>query len=120
MLEGTEVVFIVIAFAAGGAGLLAPAACGALLALVTVMLLGLMLHRPLARIPENTLKFAVGVLLAAFGTFWLTEGLGLEWPGPASATPDLAIPFLIAGYLCIAMWLIPACKARAGMTRVED
>ena len=115
MLEGTEVVFIVIAFGAGGVGLLAPAAGGAFLALATVILLGLVLHRPLARIPENTLKFAVGVLLAAFGTFWLTEGVGLEWPGPANARPDLAIPFLIAGYLCVAMWLISACKRRAGM-----
>jgi Ca2+/H+ antiporter, TMEM165/GDT1 family len=119
MLEGTEVVFIVIAFAAGGAGLLAPAAGGALLALATVILLGLVLHRPLARVPENTLKFAVGVLLAAFGTFWLTEGVGLEWPGPANARPDLAIPFLMAGYLCVAMWLVRACKASAGMNERE-
>ena len=115
MLEGTEVVFIVIAFAAGGTGLLLPAAGGAVIALLTVIALGVVLHRPLARVPENTLKFVVGVLLAAFGTFWLAEGVGLEWPGPASAQPDLAIPFLIAVYLCVALCLVPMCRARTGV-----
>lgn len=115
MLEGTEVIFIVIAFGAGGAGLLLPAAGGAAIALLFVIVLGVALHRPLARIPENTLKFAVGVLLAAFGTFWLAEGAGLEWPGPLRTQPDLAIPFLIAVYLCAALWLVPMCRARTGV-----
>lgn len=119
MLEGTEVVFIVIAFGASGTGLLLPAAAGALLALLAVTALGIALHRPLARVPENTLKFAVGVLLAAFGTFWLAEGVGLAWPGPASAQPDLAIPFLIAAYLCVALWLVPVCRTRAGILGTE-
>jgi uncharacterized membrane protein len=111
MLEGTEVVFIVIALGAGGTGLLLPAALGAFAALLVVSALGLMLHRPLARIPENTLKFVVGVLLSAFGTFWIAEGAGLHWPGPAATNPDLAIPCLIVAYLAIALWLIPACRA---------
>ncbi len=119
MLEGTEVVFIVIAFGAGGTGLLLPAAAGAVLALVVVSGLGILLHRPLARVPENTLKFAVGVLLAAFGTFWIGEGAGLQWPGPASATPDMAIPALAAAYLCAALWLVPVCRTRAGIIGVE-
>ncbi len=114
MLEGTEVVFIVIALGAGGTGLLLPAAAGAVAALLVVAALGLALHRPLARVPENTLKFAVGVLLAAFGTFWVSEGAGLGWPGPAGATPDLAIPFLAAAYLGLALWLVPMCRRRAG------
>ncbi len=76
MLEGTEVVFIVIAVGAGGAGLLLPASLGALAALLVVAALGLAIHRPLARIPENTLKFVVGVLLSAFGTFWMGGGPG--------------------------------------------
>lgn len=115
MLEGTEVAFIVLAFAAGGTGLLAPAVLGAVIAALLVILLGLALHRPLARVPENTLKFAVGVLLAAFGTFWVGEGVGLQWPGPAATRPELAIPFLVAAYLCLALWLVPTCRTRAGI-----
>jgi uncharacterized membrane protein len=80
MVEGVEVVFIVIAMGAGGANLL-PAGLGAVAALAAVILLGIALHRPIASIPENSLKFGVGVLLCAFGTFWVGEGLGLAWPG---------------------------------------
>jgi uncharacterized membrane protein len=79
MLEGTEVIFIVIAIGAGGAGLLAPASLGALAALIVVAALGLVLHRPLARVPENTLKYLVGVLLSAFGTFWVGESIGIRY-----------------------------------------
>ena len=93
MLEGIEVVFIVIALGAGGSGLLAPAIGGALAALAVVIVLGLALHRPLSSIPENALKFIVGLLLSAFGTFWTGEGLGLEWPGA-----DWSILGLIAGF----------------------
>jgi len=98
MLEGVEVVFIVIAIGAGGAGLLAPACLGALAALALVIVLGVVVHRPLAQIPENTLKFLVGVLLSAFGAFWFGEGLGVAWPGD-----DWAIPALIAGFALIAL-----------------
>ena len=108
-----------IAFASGGAGLLLHAAGGALIALITVIGAGLVLHRPLARVPENTLKFVVGVLLAAFGTFWLAEGARLQWPGPASADPDVAIPVLVVVYLCVALWLVPTCRTRAGLLDVE-
>jgi Ca2+/H+ antiporter, TMEM165/GDT1 family len=120
MLEGTEVVFIVIALGAGGAGLLLPASLGAAAALVVVAALGLALHRPLARIPENTLKFIVGVLLSAFGTFWVSEGAGLGWPGPAGANPELAVPALVAAYLALAVWLVPACRAMAHDAPVEE
>jgi uncharacterized membrane protein len=120
MLEGTEVVFIVIALGAGGTGLLLPASLGAVAALLVIVALGLALHRPLARVPENTLKFVVGVLLSAFGTFWVGEGAGLAWPGPAAANPDLAILFLMAGYLAVALWLVPICRAVAHVTPVED
>ena len=108
MLEGTEVVFIVVALGAGGTGLLVPAGLGALGALLVVIALGAALHRPLARVPENTLKFVVGVLLSAFGTFWVGEGAGLAWPGS-----DLAIPWLVAAYLVIALSLIPMCRSQA-------
>ena len=99
MLEGIEVVFIVIAIGAGGAGLLMPASLGALAALLLVIALGLVLHRPLASIPENSLKFVVGILLAAFGTFWFGEGLGISWPGADWAILGLAIGFLLAAGL---------------------
>jgi len=107
MIEGIEVVFIVIAVGAGGAGLLVPASLGALAALALVALLGLLLHRPVAMIPENTLKFMVGVLLCAFGTFWAGEGMGLTWPGE-----DWSLPALIAGFLGVALLAIPLCRAR--------
>ena len=106
VLEGLEVVFIVIAVGAAG-GFLIPASLGAAAALVLVVALGVLLHRPLAQIPENALKFAVGVLLAAFGTFWTGEGIGVEWPGG-----DWAILGLIAGFLAVALASVPACRAR--------
>jgi uncharacterized membrane protein len=108
MLEGIEVVFIVIAVGAAGTGLLVPASIGALAALLLVVALGLVLHRPVAMIPENTLKFVVGVLLSAFGTFWVGEGMGLQWPGA-----DLAIAALNAGFLTAALVAVPLCRARA-------
>jgi Ca2+/H+ antiporter, TMEM165/GDT1 family len=105
MLEGTEVVFIVIAIGAGGTGMLLPAGLGAVAALLVVIGLGLMLHRPLAKVPENTLKFIVGVLLSAFGTFWVGEGMDLGWPGS-----DWSILGLMAAYLVIALITIPMCR----------
>jgi uncharacterized membrane protein len=105
MLEGTEVVFIVIAIGAGGAGMLLPAGLGAFAALLVVSGLGLVLHRPLARVPENTLKFIVGILLSAFGTFWIGEGMNLGWPAS-----DWAIVGLIAGYLTVAAMAVQVCR----------
>ena len=61
--------------------MLPAAMAGAALALALVMFLGVVLHKPLANVPENALKFATGVLLVAFGIFWLGEGVGLHWPG---------------------------------------
>jgi uncharacterized membrane protein len=97
MIEGAEVVFIVIAIGAGRPDLLAPACLGAAAALAVVIALGVVLHRPLARVPENSLKFLVGVLLSSFGAFWFGEGLGIAWPGD-----DWAIPGLIAGFAATA------------------
>jgi uncharacterized membrane protein len=114
MLEGTEVVFIVIALGAGGTGLLLPAGLGAAAALLVVGGLGFALQRPLARVPENTLKFIVGVLLSAFGTFWVGEGAGVPWPGG-----DLAIPCLMAAYLALAICLVPICRGLASAAEVE-
>jgi len=97
-LEGSEIVFIVITFglAADDVGL---AALGAGIGAVIVLVAGIRLHRPLSNVPENTIKFAVGLLLSTFGTFFVVEGIGvftphdvaLEWPGE-----DAAIPVLLA------------------------
>jgi uncharacterized membrane protein len=100
VLEGVEVVFIVIGVGATS-GLILPAGLGAALALLLVIALGLMLHRPLARIPENTLKFAVGVMISAFGIFWLGEGMGFPWPGSDLALPLLAAILLIAALIAV-------------------
>ena len=108
MLEGTEVVFIVIAIGAGSTGTLLPASLGAVAALLVVTALGLILHRPLARVPENTLKFTVGVLLSAFGTFWVGEGMHLAWPAD-----DWSILALIAGYLAVALIMVPVCRSQS-------
>lgn len=94
LLEGIEVVFIVIAVGAAGNRLI-PASTGAVLAGVVVIALGALLKKPLARIPENTLKFAVGILISAFGIFWLGEGMGLIWPGEDSSILILAAALLI-------------------------
>ncbi len=106
VLEGIEVVFVVVALGLKR-GLLVPAASGAGLALLLVAVLGLALHRPLARIPENMLKFAVGVMLTAFGTYWTGEGLGFAWPAA-----DVSVLALVAAFLGLAAVLVRIC-ARA-------
>ena len=80
LLEGVEVVFIVIALGTAH-GLTLYASLGAVAALIAVFSIGLLVHKPLSRIPENTLKFAVGLMLTSFGIFWAGEGLGAAWPG---------------------------------------
>ncbi|GAA0994561.1 hypothetical protein GCM10009555_087290 [Acrocarpospora macrocephala] len=107
-LEGVEVVFVVITFGLS-AGNMGGAVWGAVAAGALVLVLGAVLHRPLSMIPENTLKYGVGLLLAAFGTYWAVEGLGvlssehhsLEWPGG-----DLAILVLLAGWLLLSRLLV--------------
>lgn len=90
LIEGIEVVFIVLAVGAKP-GLLAPAAAGAALAALTVLAVGAVLRHPLTRVPENALKFTVGGLLTAFGVFWCGEGMGLVWPMGDAALPLLMI-----------------------------
>jgi uncharacterized membrane protein len=95
-------VFIVIAVSAGR-GLLVPASAGALAACLLVAGAGFAVHRPLARVPENTLKFAVGVMLSAFGVFWTGEGLGVAWPGADLAIVAFAALFLAVGGAAVAL-----------------
>jgi uncharacterized membrane protein len=103
VLEGVEVVFIVIAVGAGG-GLIIAASIGALAACVLVLMVGIIVHRPLSRVPENTLKFAVGIMLSSFGVFWTGEGLGMAWPGHDVAIIVMALAFLGFGATAV-VWL---------------
>lgn len=80
VLEGLEVVFVVVTFGANEHRI-APAAYTALATVAVVSLSGVALRKPLTVIPENTVKFVVGVLLSAFGLFWSVEGAGGRWPG---------------------------------------
>jgi len=107
LLEGLEVVFIVIAVGAGR-GLLWPAGLGALAACLVVLAIGVTIHRPLARVPENTLKFGVGVMLSAFGVFWTGEGLGIDWPGQDIALAVFAMLFLMVGLATASVLRRPA------------
>jgi uncharacterized membrane protein len=100
LLEGLEVVFIVIAVGAGH-GMIGPAAAGAAAAAVLVLAIGCAVHRPLARVPENTLKFGVGILLSSFGVFWTGEGLGISWPGSDGALIGFILAFLLASFLSV-------------------
>ena len=105
LLEGVEVVLIVAALGAGPDGL-APAVAGAAVAVVIVIGVGLVLHRPLMRLPESHLKYAVGVVLSSFGVFFLGEGLSVEWPGG-----DAALLY-VAGTLLAASWAQIAALSR--------
>ena len=108
LLEGIEVVFIVIAVGAAR-GLLGLASAGALAACVLVTGIGVAIHRPLSRVPENALKFAVGVMLSAFGLFWTGESLGVDWPGG-----DGAILAFAALFLGVAAALVVTSQAAIG------
>jgi uncharacterized membrane protein len=110
LLEGLEVVFIVIALSAGR-GLIVPASVGALAACLLVAGVGFAMHRPLARVPENTLKFAVGAMLSAFGIFWTGEGLGVAWPGEDLAIIAFAALFLAVGFAAVALARRPSAEA---------
>jgi Ca2+/H+ antiporter, TMEM165/GDT1 family len=105
-LEGLEVGLIVLALG-GAPGRLAPALIGAAVALVLVSAIGLVMHRPLRRVPETQLKLGVGVALTAFGTFFTAEGLRVEWP-----LGDLALLYLAAVF-AITSWLAIRLLARA-------
>lgn len=119
-LEGMEVVFIVLTFGLS-AGNVPAAALAAAAAVVTVLILALVAHRPLSMVPENTLKFVVGLLLTSFGTFWAIEGLGifragrhsLEFPGG-----DLALLGILAATVAVCAAMI-ALLRRSGERTVE-
>jgi uncharacterized membrane protein len=105
-LEGLEVVFIVVAV--GGTSRYLPwAVAGGLLAMVVVAAAGIVVRKPLARVPENTLKYAVGIVLAAIGTFWAAEGMGARWP-----LDFVSIFFLAAGFLAASRVAVTLARRR--------
>jgi len=106
-LEGLEVVFIVIAVGGTGRGLPA-AVAGGLLAMLVVAIAGVAVRRPLARVPENTLKYAVGVVLTSLGTFWAAEGMGASWPLDFVSIIGLVVIYYAASRLAIVMIQRPA------------
>ena len=109
-LEGLEVVFIVLTFGTnqGNIGL---AALGAGAALIVVAAVAAVVHAPLSRVPENTLKFSVGLMLTTFGAFWSTEGVGAKWPGN-----DLAIVGLFGAFFGVSLAMVKVLQVRSAQT----
>ena len=101
-IEGVEVVFIVLAVGAAGKQLW-PATFGSVAAAVLVLIVGLIARHPLTKVPENALKMVVGVLISAFGTFWVGEGLGLTWPGEDWVLLGLSLGYLIVAGLGVVL-----------------
>ncbi|MCW3032165.1 MAG: hypothetical protein QOK19_2215 [Solirubrobacteraceae bacterium] len=100
LLEGLEVALIVVTFGADHHRTgLAAAAAG--VAVLTVLLAGVAVRRPLARVPENLMKYAVGVLLSAFGIFWFAEGAGVSWPGGEAILLALIAAVLACSLLAV-------------------
>jgi len=106
LLEGLEVVFIVIAFGSAE-GHLGLAAAGAVAALVVVLVAGVLAKGPLSRVPENTIKFVVGLLLTSFGCFWAAEGAGVDWPGD-----ELSLLGVIAFFVVVSIVLVRVLRRR--------
>ena len=100
LLEGLEVAFIVVTFGSNQ-GSIPLAAAGAAAAVVVVVAGGVAVRAPLSQVPENTLKYGVGLLLVTFGTFWGAEGAGADWPGS-----DLSILGLLVFYLAVSRVLV--------------
>jgi len=102
VLEGLEVAFIVLTFGSNAHNI-SLAALAAAAAVVLVVIVGIAVRAPLARVPENGMKFVVGVMLTAFGTFWGVEGAGSDWPGGDAALLVLAPAIAVFGLLIIAL-----------------
>ncbi|MEZ0111904.1 putative membrane protein [Catenulispora sp. EB89] len=106
VLEGLEVAFIALTFGANQHDI-PLAAVAAVAAVLAVCAAGIAIKAPLARVPENTMKFAVGVMLTGFGLFWGAEGASAHWPGN-----DAALPLVLAYILLVALGAVWALKRR--------
>lgn len=100
LLEGLEIVFLVLTLGALEDAL-APAVVGAVSAFVLVAIVVAFVRAPLSRVPENTLKYAVGVVITTFGIFWTTEGLGGSWPGDAVSLLPLFSAMLVVSWVAV-------------------
>ncbi|MCU1474609.1 hypothetical protein, partial [Amnibacterium sp.] len=107
LLEGLEVVFIVLTFGANAQNI-PVASAAAVAAVVVVVILGVLVRGPLSRVPENTLKFVVGIMLTAFGLYWGAEGAGAVWPGS-----DAALLLIVPGMLVFALALVALFRPRS-------
>jgi len=112
LLEGLEIVFIVVTFGAE-ANQVGPAVAGAVAALVVVGVVAFLVRAWLSRIPREWLRFAVGILLAAFGTFWAAEGALVQWPGG-----DLALLPLLAVLTATAFTYLVMVRSHALRNRI--
>ena len=111
LLEGLEVVFIALTFGSNARNIgLAAIAAGCAVAAVAAV--GVAVRAPLSRVPENTLKFVVGIMLTAFGTFWGAEGAGAHWPGS-----DAALLALVPAIALLGVALVAVMRGTAGSTQ---
>jgi len=106
-LEGIEVVVIVVSLGAATVGGVLPASLGALVAAIAVLILGIILRKPAAAVPENAMKIVVGVMLLSFGTFWVGEAAGIKWP-----LEDTSLFGLVALYAAIVFGSVSALKVK--------
>jgi uncharacterized membrane protein len=116
LLEGLEVVFIVLTFGANAHDV-PLAALAAAVAVVGVILLGVAVRAPLARAPENAMKFVVGIMLTAFGVFWGAEGAGAHWPGGDAALPVVVV--CVAAFALLLVRLVQSARPRVPAREAE-
>jgi uncharacterized membrane protein len=114
-LEGLEVAFIVITFGAHSGSSIPLASAGAVAAIIVVAIVGLIVHKPLTRVPENAIKYVVGIALCAFGTFWGLEGAGVEW-----TLKEPTILILAGVYWAASALAIYFLKERPSLSRPAD
>jgi uncharacterized membrane protein len=114
-LEGLEVAFIVVTFGAAQSNGVAIAAAAAAAAFVIVLAVGVFVRAPLSRVPENTLKFVVGLMLTSFGTFWAGEGAGVSWPAE-----DAALLGILALMTAASLLMVRRLRRRRALGAVAD
>ncbi|MDT7764607.1 MAG: hypothetical protein QOC63_4027 [Mycobacterium sp.] len=114
ILEGLEVAFIALTFGANQHNI-PLAAAAAVAAVLVVTVVGIAVRAPLARVPENTMKFIVGVMLTSFGIFWGAEGAGAHWPGA-----DVALLVVVPAVALFALALVAILRGIAGQPRVSS
>jgi uncharacterized membrane protein len=114
ILEGLEVAFIALTFGANQHNI-PLAAAAAVAAVLVVTVAGIAVRAPLARVPENTMKFIVGVMLTSFGIFWGAEGAGAHWPGA-----DIAVLVVVPAVALFALALVAILRRIAGQPRVSS